>query len=105
MVTPRANPPQRSVVISGFDVSSQTITLTNSDTNAADLSGMILFSMRSDALLRFPEGTMLGESESLVIGQGGDFTFKGEDKPLSKKKDNTVILYDRFGSLISKLEQ
>jgi len=102
---PAREPVERSVIVSGFDVSSQTITLTTSDTNAADLSGMILFSVRSDALLRFPDGTMLNNGESLVIGEGGDFTFKGEDKPLSKKKDNTVILYDRFGALISKLEQ
>jgi len=94
-----------SVVVSGFDVSSQTITLTNNGATAADLSGMILFSVRSDAALRFPEGTMLGAGESLVIGEGGDYSFKGEDKPLSKKKDNTVILFGRLGSLVSKLEQ
>jgi len=96
---------ERSVEVSGFDVSSQTITLSNNGATAADLSGMILFSVRSDALLRFPEGTMLAAGESLVIGEGGDFSFKGEDKPLSKKKDNTVILFDRLGSLVSKLEQ
>lgn len=102
---PAREPAVSSVVVSGFDVSSQTITLTNNAATAADLSGMILFSVRSDAALRFPEGTMLAASESLVIGDGGGFSFKGEDKPLSKKKDNTVILFDRLGTLVSKLEQ
>jgi competence protein ComEC len=96
---------ESSVVVSGFDVSSQTITLSNNGATVADLSGMILFSVRSDAALRIPDGTMLAAGESLVIGEGGDFSFKGEDKPLSKKKDNTVILFDRLGTLVSKLEQ
>jgi len=96
---------ESSVVVSGFDVSSQTITLSNNGATAADLSGMVLFSVRSDAVLRFPEGTMLAAGESLVTGEGGAFSFKGEDKPLSKKKDNTVILFDQLGSLVSKLEQ
>lgn len=96
---------ESSVVVSGFDVTSQAIALTNNGTTAADLSGMILFSMQSDAALRFPEGTMLGAGETLVIGTDGDFAFKGEDKPLSKKKDNLVILYDKFGTLVSKLER
>ena len=93
------------VVVQALDVPSQTITLTNSGTAPANLSGMILFSVRSDAALRFPEGTQLGAGESLVIGAGRDFAFKGEDKPLSKKKDNTVRLYDRLGTLVSQLEQ
>jgi len=102
---PVREPAESSVVVSGFDVSSQTITLINNGATTVDLSGMILFSVRSDAVLRFPEGTMLAAGESLVIGKGGDFSFKGEDKPLSKKKDNTVILFDRLGTLVSKLEQ
>jgi len=102
---PARNPTTSSIHVQDFDVDKQRITLFNSGDAPADLSGMILFSVRSDAVLRFPEGTMLAAGESLVIGEGGDFSFKGEDKPLSKKKDNTVILYDRFGSLGSKLEQ
>ena len=43
--------------------------------------------------------------ETLVIGESGALSFPGEDKPLSKKKDNTVILYNRLGALVSKLEQ
>ncbi len=103
------NPANESVasalVVQALDVPSQTITLTNSGIAPADLSGMILFSVQSDATLRFPEGTQLGAGESLVIGASEDFSFKGEDKPLNKKKTNTVLLFDRFGTLVSQLEQ
>lgn len=93
------------VAISDLSVSEQSVTLTNTGSTPADLSGMMLFSVRSDALLRFPNGTMLGAGESLVVAEGGVLSFGGEDKPLNKKKTNTVLLYDQFGSLISTLEQ
>ena len=93
------------VVVQALDVAAQTITLTNTGTESADLSGIILFSSRSDATLRFPDGTTLDAGASLVVGAGGDFAFKDEDKPLSKKKDNAVLLFDRLGTLISQLEQ
>lgn len=93
------------VSVDSFDVSEQTITLVNSGSASVDLSGMILYSFHSNAALRFPEGTALAAGGSLVVGAGGDFSFSGEDKPLSKKKENAVMLYDRFGTLLSELEQ
>ena len=93
------------VTVDSFDVSQQTITLVNTGADYVDLSGMILYSSRSGAALRFPEGTTLLAGESLVVGAGGDFVFSGEDKPLSKKKDNTVVLYGRFGTVLSELER
>jgi len=94
-----------SVMVSGFDVEAQTITLVNNGSVSADLSGMIVFSARSDAVLRFPEGTTLGAGESLMIGEDGALAFRNEDKPLSKKKENTVMLFDAQGVLVSQLEQ
>ena len=91
------------VSVDSFDVAQQTITLVNTGTDLVDLSGMILYSSRSDAALRFPDGTTLAAGGSLVVGAGGDFRFSGEDKPLSKKKDNTVVLYDRYGTVLSDL--
>ncbi len=102
---PAREPAESLVTISGFDVEAQTITLVNNGSVAADLSGMILFSVRSDAVLRFPEGTMLGAGESIVVGGDGALSFRGEDKPLSKKKENTVMLFDALGVLVSQLEQ
>lgn len=102
---PARQPSNFSVSVDSFDVETQTITLVNSGADSVDLSGMILLSVRSDTSLRFPDGTSLAAGDQLIIGAGGDFAFSAEDKPLSKKKDNTVILYDRLGSLVSKLEQ
>ena len=93
------------VLIDSFSVERQNVTLRNTGSESQDLSGMILYSVRSDAVLRFPEGAMLPAGETLIIGAGGDFSFPSEDKPLSKKKDNTVILFDRFGALVNQLEQ
>ena len=93
------------VVVQALDVAAQTITLKNAGTDSADLSGMILYSSRSEAMLRFPDGTTLDAGASLVVGAGGDFSFKHEDKPLSKKKTNIVLLFDRLGALVSQLEQ
>ena len=102
---PARQPSNVSVSVEQFDVETQTITLINNGAEAVDLSGMILLSVRSDATLRFPDGTTLAAGDRLIIGAGGNFVFSAEDKPLSKKKDNTVILYDRLGLLVSKLEQ
>ena len=94
-----------SIVVDSFSVDRQSVTLRNTGSESQDLSGMILYSVRSNAALRFPEGTLLPAGESLVVGGGGDISFSNEDKPLSKKKANTVMLYDRFGALVSQLEQ
>jgi len=93
------------VSIQSIDVEAQTVTLENNGSSDADLSGCILFSVRSDALLRFPEGTRLPAGQTLTIGAGGEVSFPNEDKPLSKKKTNTVTLYDSFGTRLAQYEQ
>lgn len=105
LANPAREAAQSTLAVSDFDVEAQTVSLTNGGTASADLSGMILFSVRSGAALRFPEGTLLGAGETLLVGESGALPFPNEDKPLNKKKDNTVILYDRLGALVSKLEQ
>jgi len=93
------------VSIQSIDVDQQTVTLENNGSSDANLSGCVLFSARSDALLRFPEGMLLPAGQTLVIGAGGDLAFPNEDKPLSKKKANTVSLYDSLGTRLSQYEQ
>ena len=102
---PARNKSNAPITVDSFDNSAQTITLVNSGSASFDLSGMILYSSRSDATLRFPEGTALAAGGSLVVGAEELYSFSGEDKPLSKKKNNTVMLYDRFGSLLSELKR
>jgi competence protein ComEC len=93
------------VSIQSIDMGQQTVTLENNGSSDANLSGCTLYSKRSDALLRFPEGTILPAGQTLTIGTGKDFSFPNEDKPLSKKKANTVTFYDSYGARHSQYEQ
>ncbi len=102
---PARNDTALNVAIRSIDAEQQTVTLENNGSLDADLTGSILFSVRSDSLLRFPEGTILPAGETLIVGAGGEFAFPGEDKPLSKKKANTVTLYDAYGTRLSQYKQ
>ena len=102
---PAQEPVSASVVVDGLDADTQTVMLRNGGTAVVDLSGYILFSARSGAALRFPEGTVLNAGESLTVGESGTFPFPDEDKPLNKKKDNTVQLFSPLGVLVSELSK
>ena len=102
---PAQEPAPVSVVVDGLDVDEQTVTLRNDGTATVDLSGYLLFSTRSGAALRFPEGTALNAGESLLVGEGNPLFFVNEDKPLSKKKANTVQLFSPLGVLVSEFAE
>jgi competence protein ComEC len=89
------------------DTGEQTIVIGGAG-ETLDLSGCVLYCDRSDATLRFPGGTRLNAGGTLAVtgaGGGGDLEFSSEDKPLSKKKANTVTLYDPYGVIISSIER
>ena len=75
----------------------------NSATAYADLSGCVVFCAETGAALRFPGGTILPAGGSLTIGEGNPLSFPVEDKPLRRKKENTVQFFDPSGSLVSEL--
>jgi competence protein ComEC len=89
------------VEIASFDKKAQTVTLVNRSSADADLSGCVLFSLRTGAALRFPAGSAIAAGGSLIVGRGGSYAFPGEDEPL-KKKNNAVFLYGTFGGLIDE---
>ena len=92
------------VSIEQIDPEQQLISLANNG-SSVDLSGCILFSVRSGAALRFPNGTVLESGESLAVGEGQSLFFANEDKPLNKKKSNMVQLFSPLGTLISELAE
>ncbi len=92
--------------ISVIDAESQTVTLSNPSGETIDLSGCVLACDRSGAVLRFPQGTLLAPGKLLTVSGsegGGSIVFSGEDKPLSKKKQNTVTLFSPYGEALSTL--
>ena len=67
-----------------------------------------LYSERSGAVLRIPDGTLLPANGTLLVSGSdgnGDIRFSGEDKPLDKKKKNTVVLYSALGAQLDSLHQ
>ncbi len=90
--------------ISAIDAESQTVTLSNPSGETIDLSGCVLACDRSGTVLRFPQGTLLAPGKLLTVSgseDGGTIVFSGEDKPLSRKKQNTVTLFSPYGETIS----
>lgn len=93
-------------VISALDAESQSVTVSNPSGETIDLSGCVLYCDRSGALLRFPQGTLLAPGKLLTVSgseSGGTIVFSGEDKPLSRKKKNSVTLYSPYGKILSTL--
>lgn len=91
-------------MISSIDAESQTVTISNPSGETIDLSGCVLACDRSGAALRFPEGTLLAAGTLLTVSGskgGGTIIFSGEAKPLSTKKQNTVMLYSPYGEALS----
>ncbi len=100
--------PAAQLSIVSADASTQTVSIRNDDVSTIHLAGYLLYSDRSDAILRFPDDAFLGAGETLTVsaeGGGGDYVFSGEEKPLSKKKKNTITLYDPYGGVLSVFAQ
>ncbi len=96
------------VALFALEPDSQLLTLLNYGDTPVDLSGCILYSERSGAVLRIPDGTLLAPDATLTISGSegdGDLRFSDEKKPFSKKKENTVIVYSPLGAEISTLHQ
>jgi len=101
VANPTEDSPLPPVEIDSIDAKEQTVTLVNRANTDVDLSGCVLFSVRTGAALRFPAGSVIPAGDSLIIGQSGAFPFPNEKKPL-KKNDNTVLLYSPHGTLIDE---
>ena len=90
-------PSPLSLTISDVDRKNQRVTIQNTGSQAADLSGCTLFSQRGDEAYRFPMQTLLPPGDSIVVAcrrheQPGDLIWDRED--VWKKKDDAALLFD-----------
>lgn len=77
----------------------QTITLKNNGSDL-DLTGYFIYSTRGAEVFNFPEGSTLKAGQSITIScteNEGDY-FWNDKKVWSSKKDDTAILYDKYGN-------
>ncbi|MBQ8642050.1 MAG: MBL fold metallo-hydrolase [Clostridia bacterium] len=96
------------VSLSIADVSreKQTVTIRN-DGDTVDLSGCFLYSDRGSELFCFPENTVLEAGESVTVGCAGTgeaLIWTGETSVWHKSREDTAILYDRFGNILDRRE-
>ena len=91
-----------SAVIPGEDL----ITVTNAGADR-DISGWYLYSLRGDELYAFPRGTRLSAGASVTVGSRsskGDYDLLWDDKKVvHPSKEDTVILYDRYGRYVGEM--
>lgn len=93
------------VEVTGVDPSDDIITLKNNENGPADLSGWYMLTDRKNAFFVFPGGTVLQPGQSLTVGSrnaGGycDLVWD-EKKPVNRKKNDGVTLYDPNGHAVS----
>ena len=99
---------QTGIVLEGKDAEADVVTIRNTGSETADLSGWYLVSERGLEIYVLPEGTILAAGESLTIGTlttdaETDVTWS-QKNVWHKSKDDAAILYDVYGRLISRLD-
>lgn len=97
-------PPVSGPYLADVDAGDDTMTLGNSGSAKADLSGYYLYSDKGGKLFAFPEGTTLAPGAFLTVGTNstdGDYDLLWDDKKVvSKKKTVTIYLYDDYGRIV-----
>ena len=103
---PRPEGNSAKIQIHELDKNAQTITLINNG-EAADISGYFIFSENGSEVYVFPDGTYMQAGETIsvaCIGVQGDLIWD-EKKVWKTKKEDTAVLYDRFGNELSRKSQ
>lgn len=91
------------VLIAGVQRDTQTVTLTNKGTDT-DVSGFMILSQRGSELFVFPDGSLLHSGQSITVSSkpGADYTWPDESKVWHQEKEDSALLYDRFGSFLTR---
>lgn len=95
-----------SVTLLSAEPKADLITLANTGSQDTDLGGWYLYSTRGKEMYVFPSGTIISSGETLTVGtltsdKGTYDLLWNEKKVVHKKKDDTFLLYDSSGTLIS----
>lgn len=96
--SPKREERQSNISISNVDWDKQTVTLVNSG-DEIDISGYFIYSSKGSEVFVFPKGSIIEANSTFTvscIGYEGDFVWNEKNV---WKKDDTAILYDRFGSV------
>lgn len=86
---------------------SEQTTVIRNNGEETDISGYFIYSSKGSELFVFPKGSILAVGETITITTtgGGDYIWDdGGDSIWSKKKDDTAVLYDRYGNILSSIE-
>ena len=99
--------PDPGVVLTDVIPGEDLVTLANRGNGEADLSGWYLYSARGSEMFFFPEGTHLSPGASLTVGtkssKGKYDLFWDDKKVIHAKKEDSILLYDAFGTVVSVL--
>ena len=100
---PRPEGNNAKIQILELDKNAQTITLINNG-EAADISGYFIFSENGSEVYVFPDGTYMQAGETISVAcKGGQGDLIWDEKKVWKtKKEDTAVLYDRFGNELSR---
>lgn len=100
---PQPKETRAQIIIREIDKDAQTVTLINNG-QETDISGYFIFSEKGSEVYVFPDGAYIKTGETITVackGGKGDLIWD-EKKVWSKKKEDTAILYDRFGNELSR---
>lgn len=102
------NEPEAELKIVSASKEEQTVVIRNTGARDADISRYFLFSERGSEIYVFPEGSVIPAGEEIIVacaGSGIDTEYRwDETKVWNKNKDDTAILYDRYGNILDEKE-
>lgn len=94
--------------IADVDAGDDAVVLGNNGTETVALEGFYLYSSRGDELYTFPAGATLAPGATLTVGcadTDGDYDLLWDEKKVvSRKKTDTVTLYDAWGRALDSLD-
>lgn len=95
--------PPANILVAGINRDTQTITIKNTGPDA-DISGFIILSARGSEVFVFPQGAQMkaGQLVSVSARPGADYLWPGKSTVWHREKEDSALLYDRFGSLLAE---